>query len=840
MVHLCGVPKVTGGASVSSPSHPHDAPRSWCPNSPSSRGWGGCTTMMLATGSWHLRRKDVRPKRPKVEILQKGAKMVSQQEMFLDAQMKIPVEVSPRPPFDELETWKRANLDANLLDALLQKGFTRPSASQRWAVPLLLTGKDVMLCSQTGSGKTLAYLVPLLQMLQHQSGPSQNPRSRMSRPPSPKAVIVAPTRELASQIAAQAQQLLGEMEIRVACIYGGVPYRSSKLELQDGADLLVATPGRLEDACQRGDVQLRGVEACVLDEADRLLDLGFEDQIRLLLTRRMPKTGQGRQTAMFSATFGTGVQHLAADFLDSYTFVAVGRVGSAAQTVEQRLLWVEEEKKPKALLGTLLALDSAMKRSSAVVFVNTKDAAKLLEKKLRAWKFRCFSIHGNKKQEARQEALKLFRAHVEGKGSTSLAVLVATDVAARGLDIPNISCVIHYDLPRRIDDYVHRSGRTGRFGREGLAIGFANGAAKGISGDLVKNLLEAGTKPPPWLLGMAIAGGATLEDLDLNGSSAGEEVGSAPGSYGAQDVRFGDGPGLQSAAERQEAQKLRSFASDAYGSRKNTKAENLSHGNLSTYGKHTSGRQRFTTKSYRILHPFASILAMPKQTRAKVSKAMRHNPLAQDIIEEEASRGIRQTPRNKLRRGGDEEEEENTVVPSSVAKKVIGMVRSQKVEDEDGDFGSELADPEVNSTMDADEVEEVDVEVDEEGFVVGPNASEEDERAMSLFLPSKGTAQAGPTLADIILQKIQEAEARACAGDGAETEEAAGLSPKVVQVYTDIGKFLKFYKSGPIPKAFKVIPSLTNWEEVLALTSPLTWSPAAMYQVLWLGGWWVV
>jgi len=222
---------------------------------------------MLAAGSGFLRRKEnVRPKQPKVEILQKGAKMASQQEMFLDAQMKIPVEVSPRPPFDELETWKRAKLDANLLDALLQKGFIRPSASQRWAVPLLLTGKDVMLCSQTGSGKTLAYLVPLLQMLQHQwTGPSsQKPGSRRSRdPPSPKAVILAPTRELANQIAVQAQQLLGEMEIRVACIYGGVPYRSSKLELQDGADLLVATPGRLEDACQRGDVQLRGVEACL-------------------------------------------------------------------------------------------------------------------------------------------------------------------------------------------------------------------------------------------------------------------------------------------------------------------------------------------------------------------------------------------------------------------------------------------------------------------------------------------------------------------------------------------------------------------------------------------------
>ncbi|CAK8985595.1 unnamed protein product [Durusdinium trenchii] len=224
---------------------------------------------------------------------------------------------------------------------------------------------------------------------------------------------------------------------------------------------------------------------------------------------------------------------------------------------------------------------------------------------------------------------------------------------------------------------------------------------------------------------------------------------------------------------------------------------------------------------------------MPKQTRAKVSKAMRHNPLAHDILEEENNRGIRRTPRSKLRKGSDTlEEEGSNVVPSSVAKKVLGMVQSQKADDEDaiGEFGSELA-SQGDAALDEEEVEEVDVQVDEDGYIIGPNASEEDERAMSLFLPSKDgkVASQGPTLADIILQKIQEAEARKAAGESGPTEEA-GLSPKVVQVYSDIGKFLRFYKSGPIPKAFKVIPNLTNWEEVLALTSPLTWSPAAMYQ----------
>ncbi|CAE7218330.1 DBP1 [Symbiodinium microadriaticum] len=372
--------------------------------------------------------------------------------------------------------------------------------------------------------------------------------------------VHAPTRELAAQIAGEASWLVAGTSINVAAIYGGVPYRDTRDALSQGADLLVATPGRLEDACVRGDLLLRDVRAAVLDEADRMLDLGFEDQIRILLTRRMPRTGSGRQTAMFSATFGIGVQHLAADFLDAYTFVAVGRVGGAAQTVEQRVIWVEDARKAQALLGTLLALESAKGTSpcSVLVFANTKDAVRLIEEKVRAWRFRVFSIHGDKKQDAREKALQLFRHHAEGRSSGSrdsdAAVLVATDVAARGLDIPDITCVVHYDLPRRIDDFVHRSGRTGRLGRNGLSIAFANARAKGLSKELVKCLAEAGAKIPPWLLGMAISTGEDLGVLEALGQKS-------SGGYGAQDVRL-QGAGVQTAAERREAQKLRSFAEE--------------------------------------------------------------------------------------------------------------------------------------------------------------------------------------------------------------------------------------------------------------------------------------
>ncbi|CAJ1333328.1 unnamed protein product [Effrenium voratum] len=494
------------------------------------------------------RSPEVKQSGPKVVGANRQSSPEKERDQFLDMQAKIPVEVSPRPDIDELgESWASAKLSSQLASALHQQGLQRPTASQRWAVPLLLAGKDLMVCSQTGSGKTVAYLLPLLEsLLRKPNLPGKGGRFLAS----PGAVVIAPTRELAAQIASEAAWLTRGTQLSVACVFGGVPYQTSKTDLRGGADLLVATPGRLEDVCQRGHATLQQVRSVVLDEADRLLDLGFEDQIRLLLTRRMPKA-ESRQTAMFSATFGTGVQHLAADFLDAYTFVAVGRVGSTAKTVEQRLVWSEDANKPQALLGTLLALD-AQGSGSAIVFVNTKDAARMVEDKVRAWKFRCFSIHGDKKQEAREKALQLFRTHVEGT-SKSLAVLVATDVAARGLDIPNISCVVHYDLPRRIDDYVHRTGRTGRVGRSGVAVGFANLGAKAVSGDLVRCLAEAGGEVPSWLMGMAISTGDAL--AVSNGSQ----------KYGAQDVRL-EGAGVQTAEERREAQKLRSFAADAYES----------------------------------------------------------------------------------------------------------------------------------------------------------------------------------------------------------------------------------------------------------------------------------
>mmetsp|Transcript_4451 Transcript_4451/g.10217 ORF Transcript_4451/g.10217 Transcript_4451/m.10217 type:complete len:426 (-) Transcript_4451:51-1328(-) len=218
---------------------------------------------------------------------------------------------------------------------------------------------------------------------------------------------------------------------------------------------------------------------------------------------------------------------------------------------------------------------------------------------------------------------------------------------------------------------------------------------------------------------------------------------------------------------------------------------------------------------------------MPKAQREKLTKPMRHNPLAEQIIEEEGSVGLRKTPRTKRRTPKGEEEEE--VIPASLTQKVLEVAQAQKADEDDFDGLEDEAGP--GAAGDQDE-EVLDVEVDEDGYVVAHGATEEEERALSLFLPAKGAQQAGPTLADIILQKIQDHENRAQRDESRQQDSGEGMSPKVIQVYGEIGTWLKHYKTGKIPKAFKVIPNLTNWEEVLSLTSPLTWSPAAMYEAV--------
>lgn len=275
-----------------------------------------------------------------------------------------------------------------------------------------------------------------------------------------------------------------------------------------------------------------------------MLDMGFEPQIRKIVQKlNMPKS---RQTIMTSATFPPDVQHLAQDFMQNYTFMAVGRVGGTVSTIQQRLEWVEDEEKETFVYGLLLHQASL---GLTLIFVNTKVAATDLENFLSSNGFAVQSIHGDRTQAQREQALESFK-----RGTTP--VLIATDVAARGLDIPNVALVIQYDLAMGVDDYVHRIGRTGRIGKKGIAIGLVNNRNKGMAPDLLATMQDSGTTPPKFLVGMAISSG----NYNPGGSGGGSQL------YGGQDVRSAGGKrSFQTLEEREKAKRVVNFSKDAYG-----------------------------------------------------------------------------------------------------------------------------------------------------------------------------------------------------------------------------------------------------------------------------------
>ena len=339
-------------------------------------------------------------------------------------------------------------------------GYTRPTPVQKYAMSAGLCGRDLMTCAQTGSGKTATFIVPIVGILDRETA-VENMKESFLGAAAPRAVILAPTRELCSQIFNEAIKFTHRSPFRVVQIYGGVDAKVQLTQLTRGVDILVATPGRLTDFIDRGVMTMSKIQILVLDEADRMLDMGFEPQIRTIVQDRdMPSQ---RQTMMFSATFPKEIQKLAADFLHDYVWVCVGRVGGAADTVEQSFLKLQQHEKQQALLEIL----EANKDQLTLVFVAKKRTASWLCQYMRRQGNiqDCAEIHGDLSQNERERALSMFR-------SQQCKVLVATDVAARGLDIPMVNLVINYDLPMNIDDYVHRIGRTGRIGHKGKAIGF--------------------------------------------------------------------------------------------------------------------------------------------------------------------------------------------------------------------------------------------------------------------------------------------------------------------------------------------------------------------------------
>lgn len=410
-----------------------------------------------------------------------------------------------------------------LLKNLVLTKFTKPTPVQKYSIPIGLGGGDMMACAQTGSGKTAGFLFPLIAVMT-KTGALPEPDNRRGKGSYIAALVLAPTRELAVQIFEEAQKFCYCTGIRPVVVYGGADIQKQQRELDTGADILVATPGRLVDLIERGRVRLECVRFLVLDEADRMLDMGFEPQIRRIVQEEgMPVD---RQTFMFSATFPTEIQRLAGDFMKNYVFVAVGRVGAASKDVTQRIEWVEQQDKVQFVVDFLTRVPEGL----VLVFVETKRGADYLEEVLTRYNFPASSIHGDKSQREREDALKQFKS-----GRTP--ILVATDVAARGLDIPNVTQVINFDMPSNIDDYVHRIGRTGRVGNVGNALSLMNDKNRNIAKELVELLVENQQELPQFLERMVAPAGGFRSGFGGRGGGRGGRGGS---KFGARDYRKED------------------------------------------------------------------------------------------------------------------------------------------------------------------------------------------------------------------------------------------------------------------------------------------------------------
>ena len=342
-------------------------------------------------------------------------------------------------------------IDEELVHALSDAGYTVPTPIQEQSIPAAVQGKDVLGLAQTGTGKTCAFAIPILQKLKREQ--------RLPGWPPIRSLILTPTRELAIQIYDNFVTYAKYTDIRCALVYGGVSQYNQTEALSAGVDVLIATPGRLNDLCGQGYIDLEDIEIFVLDEADRMLDMGFVDDVERIIGRM---GDHPMQTLLFSATMPKSVQKLVNRLLHGeYEKVEVTPVSTTVEAIDQSVYFVDRENKKKLLLYTLR--DPMIER--ALVFVRTKTGADKVAQELRRARIGADAIHGDKSQIDRQYALNRFK---DGK----IRVLVATDIAARGLDISELSHVINYDVPNEPENYVHRIGRTGRAGHVGIAVTF--------------------------------------------------------------------------------------------------------------------------------------------------------------------------------------------------------------------------------------------------------------------------------------------------------------------------------------------------------------------------------
>ena len=354
-----------------------------------------------------------------------------------------------------------------ILRAIADEGYTTPTPIQGKSIPPLLEGRDLLGVAQTGTGKTAAFALPLLHRLADNAG--------KSHPRQPLALILAPTRELAGQIGDSFRTYGRHLRLRTGVVFGGVSIRRQIQTLARGVHVLVATPGRLIDLMNRGDLRLDAVEVFILDEADRMLDMGFIRDVKKI-TAALPKR---RQTLLFSATMPKSVQGLAADLLSNPVRVEAAPASTTVEKVDQMVLFVPKDKK-RALLGELLN-DKDMARG--LIFTRTKHGANRVARHLHDRGIHSDAIHGNKAQNARQRALDGFR-------SGRIRALVATDIAARGIDVEGVTHVINFDLPNDPESYVHRIGRTARAGAAGIAISFCDSGERAHLRDIEKTIRQ--------------------------------------------------------------------------------------------------------------------------------------------------------------------------------------------------------------------------------------------------------------------------------------------------------------------------------------------------------------
>jgi len=408
------------------------------------------------------------------------------------------IEVEVSGPNIEKSTIKISSFaDAGLFEQTYENvkksGYQKPTPIQKYAISIVNIGRDLMACAQTGSGKTAAFLLPIITgiLKDNQLSSSYNEKQE------PSALILAPTRELAMQSHQEAKKFCTGTMVNACVAYGGVATAFQMSAIERGCDILIATPGRLVDFVERGKIGLGKVKYFVLDEADRMLDMGFEAAIRKIVELGIPEAGK-RQTLMFSATFPEQIQRLAGEFMKEYIFLTVGIVGGANSDVDQTILQVQQFDKREKLMEVLRSVPG----ERILVFVGQKRNADFLASYLSQSGFNTTSIHGDRLQREREKALRDFC-------SKECEVLIATNVAARGLDIPNVELVINYDLPTEIEEYVHRIGRSGRCGNVGRAVTFFDPnetADQGMARPLVRQLVNCQMEVPQWL--EAVAAGA--------------------------------------------------------------------------------------------------------------------------------------------------------------------------------------------------------------------------------------------------------------------------------------------------------------------------------------------